>query len=211
MHFQRREIRLTSLADQVYEHLRLAIISAELPPAEKLIELDIARQMNTSQGPVREALQRLVREGLIVVLPQRGTLVSEIDVAMQLRLLEVRRELERLIARLAARRANADERKAFAALATEFAQAATTKVARDAKAFMRADRAFNDLCLRASRNEFAAGAMGLMHGLCRRFFYSHSSEPKVLQVSAKAHADLAKAIAAGSETPASDALDPVMD
>jgi len=203
--------RATSLTDEAYARLEELIITLQLPPGTSVSEASLSEMLGIGRTPVREALQRLVREGLIVVLPQRGTLVSEIDVAMQLRLLEVRRELERLIARLAARRANADERKAFADEGLGVAQAATTKGARDAKAFMRADRAFNDLCLRASRNEFAAGAMGLMHGLCRRFFYSHSSEPKVLQVSAKAHADLAKAIAAGSESAASDALDLVMD
>jgi len=45
--------------------------------------------------PIREAVQRLAREHLIIVLPQRGLLVSEMDVVRQLRLLETRREIER--------------------------------------------------------------------------------------------------------------------
>jgi DNA-binding GntR family transcriptional regulator len=51
--------KLASLVDQVYKRLRTDIIRAELPPEQKLVELEIAAQMGTSQGPVREALQRL--------------------------------------------------------------------------------------------------------------------------------------------------------
>jgi DNA-binding GntR family transcriptional regulator len=49
--------------------------------------------------PIREAIQRLAREHLVLVLPQRGLLVSEMNVNKQLKLLEIRREIERLICR----------------------------------------------------------------------------------------------------------------
>lgn len=75
---QRRERRLTSLADQVYDRLRLAIISAELTPGTKLVELEIAGQMNTSQGPVREALQRLERDGLVERKARSATHVTDL-------------------------------------------------------------------------------------------------------------------------------------
>lgn len=206
-----RRGRRVSLTDAAYAQLEERIITLQLAPGTEVSAATLSEMIGIGRTPVREALQRLVREGLIVVLPQRGTLVSEIDLTMQLRLLEVRREVERLIVRLAARRASADERKRLAALAARFAVAAKARTIRDARAFMRADREFNDLCLQAARNEFAAGAIGLMHGLCRRFFFAHCREANVLEASAQAHARLAAAIAAGDEDAAAVALDGVMN
>ena len=105
-----------SLSNEAYARLEELIITLQLPPGEAVSEAMLSDMLGIGRTPVREALQRLVREGLIVVLPQRGTLVSEIDVAMQLRAVEVRREVERLIVTLAARRGTVEERKAFATL-----------------------------------------------------------------------------------------------
>ncbi len=79
-------------------------------------------------------------------------IVSDINVKAQLRLLEVRREVERLVAWSAARRATAEERARFAELARRFESAARTN---DDVSFMRVDRDFNELCREAARNEFA--------------------------------------------------------
>ena len=60
-------------------------------------------------------------------------------------------------------------------------------------------------------NEFAASAVGQMHGLCRRFFFAHFREPEVLQKTASLHAALAKTIADGDEEAAAKVLDELMD
>ena len=121
--------------------------------------------MGIGRTPIREALQRLARERLVAILPRRGIIVSEINATSQMRLLEVRRELERLIARSAARRATDEERVRFRDVAARFEKSARVN---DDVTFMRTDRDFNLLCSSASHNEFAAGAMGLMHSLSRR-------------------------------------------
>ncbi len=206
-----------TLSDVAYAKLEELIITLQLPPGAAVSEAMLSQILGIGRTPVREALQRLVRDGLIAVLPQRGTLVSEIDVAMQLRVLEVRREVERLVVRLAARRGTDEERKAFAALSARFAATAAAAAAsrvpdakRD-KAFMRADQEFNELCARASRNEFAASAIGTIHGLCRRFFYAYFRTPEVLEKTATLHAALAKAIAEADENRAVRSLDELID
>ena len=209
--------RPSSLSDEAYARLEELIITMQLPPGKAVSEVMLSELLGIGRTPVREALQKLVRDGLIVVLPQRGTLVSEIDVAMQLRVVEVRREVERLIVTLAARRSTLEERKAFAALALRFemtADAAAGASAPDTKrdkAFMRTDREFNELCVKASRNEFAANAVGLMHGLCRRFFFAHFRQPKVLERTARLHSALAGTISKGDEEGAAHVLDELMD
>ena len=78
----------------------------------------------------------------------------------------MRRELERLMARSAAERATPEEIAKFSAIARDM-RAASDEA--DDMTFMRLDRSLNELVSQAARNEFAARAMGLMHGLSRRF------------------------------------------
>src|SRR5690554_1389436 len=91
-----------SLTEQAYRQLEEMIVTLQLMPGAVLSETHLARELSIGRTPVREALQRLAREGLIVILPRRGILVSEINVKRQLRLLEVRRELERLMGKASA-------------------------------------------------------------------------------------------------------------
>lgn len=205
---RRPRVERRSLTDEAYAQLEEQIVTMQLRPGSAVSEAMLSERLGIGRTPIREALQRLVREHLVVVLPQRGILVSEIDVKRQLRLLEVRREVERLIVRSAARRATPAEREEFAQLAASMYRAAERN---DAKSFVRGDKRFNDLCLAAARNEFAAGAMGLMHGLARRFWYLHYRQAADLPETARLHADTARAIADGDETRAAQALDALLD
>jgi DNA-binding GntR family transcriptional regulator len=96
------------------------IVFLKLAPGSAISEAELSGHLGIGRTPIREALQRLARERLVQILPRRGIIVSPIDIAAQLRLLEVRRELERLIARSAARRATDDERARFRELALGF-------------------------------------------------------------------------------------------
>jgi DNA-binding GntR family transcriptional regulator len=89
-----RTARLASLPDQVYEHLRLAIIRADLLPGEKLVEMDIAALMSTSQGPVREALQRLERDGLVERRARSATYVTHVSTDEMYELSSIRSMIE---------------------------------------------------------------------------------------------------------------------
>ena len=184
------------------------IVTLRLPPGAAVSEQELAATLGIGRTPIREALQRLARESLVSILPRRGILVTEINVKRQLRLLEVRRELERLIARSAARRATDEERARFRQLARDFEKSAKVN---DDVAFMRTDREFNSLCSAAAHNEFAAGAMGLMHSLSRRFWYIHYKQAADMPLTAKLHADSARAIADGDEERAAKASDKLLD
>lgn len=180
----------------------------ELPPGSAVSEAMLSDRLGIGRTPIREALQRLARERLVQILPRRGVIVSDINVKAQLRLIEVRREVERLVARSAARRATPAERVRFADLAKAFQQAARTG---DDVAFLRIDREFNELCLEAARNEFAATAMQLMASLSRRFWYLHYKQAADMPETAKLHADIARSIAAGDPAAAGAACDALLD
>ncbi|RIK40493.1 MAG: hypothetical protein DCC55_14835 [Chloroflexi bacterium] len=72
-------VRGASLTDQVYERIREDIIHGHLVPGVRLVEMEIAQQMGTSQGPVREALQRLEHEGLVDRHARSATYVTQIS------------------------------------------------------------------------------------------------------------------------------------
>jgi DNA-binding GntR family transcriptional regulator len=164
----------------------------------------LSERLGIGRTPIREALHRLARERMVRILPHRGVIIADIDVKSQLRLLEVRREVERVVARGAARRANAEERKTFLRLAGDFERSAKSG---DDETFMRVDRAFNELCLQAARNDFATGAMRLMNSLSRRFWYVHNKEAADMPEIARLHAEVSRAIATGDEQAAVGALD----
>lgn len=71
-------LQTESISTQVYLSLKKSILEGELPPGERLLVLDIANKYQISQAPVREALERLKQEELIVSQPNRGSFVSDI-------------------------------------------------------------------------------------------------------------------------------------
>ena len=193
-----------SLTDRAYSDLEALIVTLKLAPGSAVSEAALSKRLGIGRTPIREALQRLARERLVTILPRRGIIVSEINIGSQLRLLEVRREVERLVARSAARRATPEERELFAQMARDFEKAAKSN---DEDTFMRVDREYNELSVVAARNEFAAGAMGLVHSLSRRFWYIHYKKAADMPRAAKLHADVARSIASQDEDAAAAASD----
>jgi len=118
-----RRTKPASLSDQVYEQLRSAIISAERNPGEKLVELEIAAQMGTSQGPVREALQRLERDGLVERQARSATYVSSISMDEMYELFSVRSAVEGFAIRRAAQKITTEQCDYLQELIQEMEQA----------------------------------------------------------------------------------------
>ena len=89
-------IRRTSTAHQLYDLLRGRIIALELPPGLQLSRNDLAAGYGVSQTPVRDALQMLEKEGLVVIYPQSRTEVTRIDLkqARETQFLRMSLELE---------------------------------------------------------------------------------------------------------------------
>jgi DNA-binding GntR family transcriptional regulator len=197
-----------TLTDRAYRELEEMIVTLQLSPGTILSEQTLAVRLKIGRTPIREALQRLARDGLVVIMPRRGIMVSEINLRLQLRLLEVRRELERLMASLAAERATPEERREFAELAEAMIGAAAKA---DDIAFMRLDQRFNILVATAARNEFARRSMGLMNALSRRFWYQHYQEVADMPLAAKLHAAVADAIAQKKVKGSATASDRLID
>lgn len=199
--------RLT-LTERAYFALEEMIVHGSLAPGVIVTESMLAEKLGIGRTPIREALQRLAREHLVAIQPRRSITIAPIDVRSQLRMLELRRAVENLVAVSAARRSTPDERSRFAELADEFERSAK---AGDEVRFMRVDREFNELCIRAARNEFAAASMHLIAPLGRRFWIQYSPRAADVLLIARLHASLARAISLGQQVEASRALSSLLD
>jgi DNA-binding GntR family transcriptional regulator len=200
--------RPETLTETAYRQIEELIVTLQLKPGEVLSEQILSAHIDIGRTPIREALQRLALEGLVTVLPRKGILVTDINPRSQLLVLEVRRELERLLSRASAERATASQRQSFVDIATGMERAAKTN---DDLSFMRLDRELNALVVEAAHNDYAARAMKLLQGLSRRFWYMHYRQAADLPLCARLHAAQARAIAKGNGKLAARACDDLLD
>jgi DNA-binding GntR family transcriptional regulator len=197
-----------TLTEQAYRLLEEQVVTLRLKPGDVLSEQMLSATFKIGRTPIREALQRLAREGLITILPRKGILVSDINPRNQLLVLEVRREIERLLSRAGAERADQRQRDQFTEIAQGMDRAAKSN---NDLAFMRLDRELNRLIIEAAHNDYAARSMKLLQGLSRRFWYMHYRDAADLPLCARLHANQARAIAQGNGEAAARATDKLMD
>ncbi|RYB01987.1 GntR family transcriptional regulator [Lichenibacterium ramalinae] len=124
----------------IRDDLRDAIASLRLEPGAPILEKDLAQTYGVSRTPVREAMAKLVQEGLVSVFPQAGSFVSRIPFHALPEALVIRRSLEETAARLAAAEGSRD---AVAGIAAALAEGRTAADAGDGDAFHAADERFH--------------------------------------------------------------------
>ncbi len=96
------------LRDGVIDAIERALFSGQLKPGDRVVETDIAHQTGTSRGPVREAIQQLVGEGLLTTHPYRGTFVARWTVRDVIEVYGLRAVLEGYAVHLALERMTED-------------------------------------------------------------------------------------------------------
>jgi DNA-binding GntR family transcriptional regulator len=97
------------LPDRVYAELKHRVLTCVLKPGDRLIEAELCKALGVSRTPIREALNRLANEGLVVASPFRGYSVAPLTARSFHDLCEVRRMIEPAVAGLAAERATPDD------------------------------------------------------------------------------------------------------
>ncbi|MCL4464666.1 MAG: GntR family transcriptional regulator [Chloroflexi bacterium] len=152
--------RHLNLTDSVYATLKTAIIENTLAAGSRLTEAALAEQIGVSNTPVREAISRLEREGLVQYLPRRGAVVVSITAEDIREVLEVREVLEaHAIVRALQRRTPGLDRR----LAELVAEAEPLVAARDQRGFSRLDMELHRLLVQASGNRRLLRVFENMH------------------------------------------------
>lgn len=138
------------LRDVVFNTLRQAILTGEMKPGERLMEIHLANKLGVSRTPIREAIRKLELEGLVTMIPRRGAEVAEITEKSLKDVLEVRRTLDALSVELACDRINDEELEALRAACLKFEEATKTK---DARVIAKADVSLHDIIVKATGNQ----------------------------------------------------------
>jgi DNA-binding GntR family transcriptional regulator len=97
------------LSDHIANQLRGAIINDQLKPGQRIVEREIAEAMETSRGPVRDALLLLEKEGLVVRYPHRGTFVTELSLEDAEEIYTLRQAIEGLAVEYVLQRATSED------------------------------------------------------------------------------------------------------
>jgi DNA-binding GntR family transcriptional regulator len=99
----------TTLVDAVTEQVRFQVVSGTISPGERIRVGELTKQFGVSQIPIREALRRLEAEGLIVTLPQRGSVAADVSLSDLAAIWRLRRVVESAVARFSAESMTADD------------------------------------------------------------------------------------------------------
>lgn len=137
------------LRDVVSKTLRQAILTGDLKPGERLMEIHLANKLGVSRTPIREAIRKLELEGLVVMVPRRGAQVAQITEKSMSDVLEVRLALDELAVQLACGRISEEQKQELKGACIAFEEAVKT---RDAHVIAKQDVAFHDIIFQATGN-----------------------------------------------------------
>ena len=138
------------LRDVVFNTLRQAILTGELKPGERLMEIHLADRLGVSRTPIREAIRKLELEGLVVMIPRKGAQVAKITEKNLKDVLEVRRALDTLAVRLACKRMDETYKKQLREACDEFAKVVKCSNTKD---ITEADVRFHDIINQSTGND----------------------------------------------------------
>ncbi len=138
------------LRDVVFHTLRQSILTGELKPGERLMEIHLADKLGVSRTPIREAIRKLELEGLVTMIPRRGAEVAQITEKNLKDVLEVRRALDALAVELACDRIREEQLEKLKAACDHFEEE-TRKG--NANQVAQADVALHDIILEAGGND----------------------------------------------------------
>lgn len=111
------------LREIVYDQLKQQILTGQITPGTRMMEVDLAKDMGVSRTPIREAIRKLEKEGLVIIEPRRGAYVSDISVKDMVDTLVVREDLEGLAGLLAAETITREELEELEEITTSYSDA----------------------------------------------------------------------------------------
>ena len=192
-----------SLSDRATNAIRELIVSLELAPGSPVSERELMERLGLGRTPVREALRTLAQEKLVEVYPRRGIVVSPVDVGDLAALSEARIVLEGFAARLAAERANADDREVARALLAELPG---SDDAHDERALIELDQRIHRHVYRCMHNPFIGSTLNEYYVLTLRIWFLALDRVARLDDAVTEHRELLEAICDGDPRRAEDVM-----
>jgi len=154
------------ISQLVFTKLRSDIISGRLRPNDRLTELELAERFQSSQAPVREALQRLQEQGFVRIVKHTGTFVTEITTDEMKELFELRSVIEKNAVKQAMYRMRPDDREQFKRIVDRMRQAAEQN---DLEELIGWDMEFHHFMIELSGKKTLLQVWNLIDGQIRRY------------------------------------------
>jgi DNA-binding GntR family transcriptional regulator len=181
------------LRDVIFNTLREAIITGELKPGERLMEVQLAEKMGVSRTPVREAIRKLELEGWVSMIARKGAQVAGLSIKDIMDVLEVRASLDGLATALSAARISEDELKELNNIYMQF----TNHMEKENLAGqIKKDVEFHEIIYRSSRNDKLMQIISNLREQVQRFRVIYLKDYSSQQGLVKEHLDIIEAISA---------------
>ncbi|WP_434733940.1 GntR family transcriptional regulator [Rhizobium sp. YTUHZ044] len=197
----------TSQSHLAYLALEHLIVTLALKPGALVTEKQLIDMAGRGRTPVREAIQKLAWQGLILVKPRVGLQVAEITPEDHGNVMQVRRELEPIAASLVAEHATDEHRERLSDCADAMEKCVVTG---DLTGFFAADKAFDAILENACPNGFIMAALGPVQAHARRLWYSTAS-PERMDRAIALHVAVIRAIRQGRPDEARGAMAVLID
>ncbi|OQY23367.1 MAG: hypothetical protein B6I34_04710 [Anaerolineaceae bacterium 4572_32.1] len=181
------------LSEKAYHLIKHKIVTLELAPLSVIDPKALGEELGVGRTPVREALHRLAGEGLVMVVPRRGTFVAEISITDLQKIFEMRMALEGFCARLAAQRITAEQIAGMETVIQEMIQMPDG----DSKELMAIDERFHELMYQAADNEFLADSLRRLHAQSFRLWYLALDRLSSVRGAMEQHIEIAEALKMG--------------
>ncbi|MEM7347338.1 MAG: GntR family transcriptional regulator [Chloroflexota bacterium] len=192
-----------SQSDIAYRTLKKKIVTLALPPASLLNESALIEELELGRTPIREALQRLALENLVVILPRRGTIVADLNMSDLQKVFELRLELEAWAASLAAERVTPEQLVEMKAL---FSQADKIIQEGDHHQLIDLDMQSHRQLVQAAHNEFLEGTLERLYTHVLRLWYVSLHKISRLSTSIEEHREIIVAVEAGEGKKAAEIM-----
>ena len=193
----------TALHSQAYEKIKHEIITLRFRPGEYLNEAQVSKLLRIGRTPVHQALNRLMLEGMVEVIPRKGVIVKAVSLNDVLEMIDVRIINETYCARLAV--ARADESN-IAELTRILDESEKTVTAPDTVRQMMLDRDFHSTLARAAKNAVLAECIRTLHDRSLRFWFISLRDPVHHVAVKEEHRAILDAIKAHDPDAAADAV-----
>lgn len=192
------------LREIVYEELKRQILTGEVVPGTRMMEVELADDMGVSRTPVREAIRKLEKEGLVTIEPRKGAYASNISVKDMEDILEVREDLEGLAAFLAAARITDEQKVALNEANENYSKAVMSG---DTEEIIHYDELFHKLVVQCSGNKTLIQMVETVQELALRFRYLYYDDFSRYEKMPMEHKEISEAVLSGNGESARVAAD----
>ena len=182
------------LREIVYEELKRQILVGEIAPGTRMMEVELAEDMGVSRTPVREAIRKLEKEGLVTIEPRRGAYASDISIKDMVDVLEVRQMLEGMAASMAAQKVTEEEKLDFVEANSAYKNAVKKG---NIEEIIRYDELFHKLIVSYSGNKTLNQLLSQVQELALRFRYIYYDDFSRYENMPVEHEEIEEAIISG--------------